>query len=68
MALNVINQLSNAVVKFNIIIKICKYRELHKKHHFVPMVMKVQGALEYDMNHFIKGCALFSMINDLPLH
>ncbi len=57
MASSVINQLVGADVKFNTIVKICKYRGLHEGHHFIPMAMEVHGAPGRDMDCFIKECA-----------
>jgi len=45
-----------AVAKLNAIVKICKYRGLHERHHFIPMAMEVHGALKRDMDCFIKEC------------
>jgi len=57
MALNVISQPSNAVVKLNAIVKICKYKGFHERHHFIPMVMEVHDTPKHDMDHFMKECA-----------
>jgi hypothetical protein len=43
--------------KFNIIIKICKYRGLHEEHHFIVMITEVHGAFKCDMDYFINECA-----------
>jgi hypothetical protein len=51
---NAINQPIGVVAKLNAIAKIHKYRGLHEKHHFIPITIEVHGALECDMNHFIK--------------
>jgi hypothetical protein len=59
MASNVISQLANANVKFSAIVKIHKYKRLHERHHFIPMVMEVHGAPGCDMDRFIKECARF---------
>jgi hypothetical protein len=37
-------------------VKICKYRRLYKKHHFISMAMEVHGAPRCDMDYFIKEC------------
>ncbi len=58
MATNVINQPTSAVVEFNTIAKIHKYRRFHEGHHFIPMAMDVHDAPKHDMDHFIKECAL----------
>jgi len=54
---NVINQLTNVVVEFSAITKICTYRRLHEGHHFISMAMEVHGTLGRDMDHFIRECA-----------
>jgi hypothetical protein len=41
MILSVINQFVGAVVKFNTIVKIRKYKELHERHHFISMTMEM---------------------------
>jgi len=56
MASNVINQPTCAAIKFNTIVKICKYRELYTGHYFISMAMEVHGAHRCDMNCFIKEC------------
>ncbi len=43
-------------MKLSAIVKIRKYRGLHEGHHFIPMAMKVHGALECDMDRFIREC------------
>jgi hypothetical protein len=45
-------------MEFSVIVKIRKYRSLHERHHFIPMVMEVHDTPERDMDHFIKECAL----------
>jgi hypothetical protein len=57
MALNVVNRPSNAVVKLNAIVKICKYKGFHEGHHFISMVMEVHDTPKHDMDHFMKECA-----------
>jgi hypothetical protein len=54
--LNVITQSTSAVVKFNTIAKIYKYKGFHERHHFISMAMEVHNALGRDMDHFIKEC------------
>jgi hypothetical protein len=54
---NVISQSANVAMKFNIIIKIRKYRRLHEGHHFIPLALKLNNTLERDMDHFMKECA-----------
>jgi hypothetical protein len=56
-ALNVISWPSNAVVKLNAIVKICKYKGFHEGHHFIPMAMEVHDAFEHDIHCFIRECA-----------
>jgi hypothetical protein len=51
---NVINQQICVVVKFNAIIKICKYRGLHEGHHFISMAMEVHGTRGRDTYRFIR--------------
>jgi len=51
---NVISQPTNAATKLNAIAKICKYKRLHKEHHFISMAMEVHGAPECDMGCFIR--------------
>jgi len=53
-AMNVISRPLSAVVKFNAIAKIHKYRRLHEVHHFTPMAMEVHGIFGHDMDHFIR--------------
>jgi hypothetical protein len=48
-----------AVAKFNIIVKICKYRGLHEEHYFIVMITEMHGAFEGDMDYFINECARF---------
>ncbi len=43
MILNVISRPTSVVVEFSAIIKIRKYRRLHKGHHFISMTMEVHG-------------------------
>ncbi len=57
MTLSVISRLASAIAKLNTIAKICKYRRLHERHHFIIMAMEVHGTSKHDMNHFIKECA-----------
>jgi hypothetical protein len=64
-ASSVITWPASAIVEFNTITKIHKYRELHEGHHFIPMAMEVHDAPKHDMDHFIREHArLFSTIND----
>ncbi len=53
-AMNVISRPLSAVVKFNAIAKIHKYRRLHEVHHFTPMAMEVHGIFGHDTDHFIR--------------
>jgi hypothetical protein len=57
LALSVISQLTNVIVKLSTIVKICKYRMFHEGHHFISMAMDVHDTPEHDMDHFIKECA-----------
>jgi hypothetical protein len=56
---NVINQPTNVIMELNTIFKVHKYKRFHEGHHFIPMAMEVHGALECDMDDFIKECAHF---------
>jgi len=51
-----ISKLANATAKFSTIVKIHKYRRLHERHHFIPMVMDMHIAPKRVMDHFIKDC------------
>ncbi len=57
MASSVISRPIGAIAKLNTIMKVRKYRGLHEGHHFISMGMEVHGALERDMDHFIRECA-----------
>ncbi len=57
MASNVISQPACVTIKFNVFIKICKYKRLHEGHHFIPMALKVDDTLGHDMDCFIGECA-----------
>jgi hypothetical protein len=57
MVSSVISQLVGVVAKLSATIKICKYKGLHEKHHFITMAMEVHGALGRDMDCFSKECA-----------
>jgi hypothetical protein len=35
---------------FNAIVKICKYKGLHERHHFISMAMGVHVTLGHDMD------------------
>jgi len=56
MASNVISRLISVAMELNTIVEIHKCKGLHEGHHFILMAMKVHGALEHDMDHFIKEC------------
>jgi hypothetical protein len=43
-------------MELSTIAKICKYKRLHKGHHFISMAMKVYGTPGHDMDCFIKEC------------
>jgi hypothetical protein len=55
-ASSVIARSTSAIVTLSTIAQIHKYRRLHKGHHFIPMAMKVHGALGCDMYCLIKEC------------
>ncbi len=59
-ATNVINWLIGVIAKFNAIVKICKYRKFHERHHFIPMAMEMHDTPECDKDHFIKECVHLS--------
>ncbi len=63
-ALSVISRSTDVIMELNTIAKICKYRGLHERHHFIPMDMKVHDTLEYDMDRFIRNVHFFSIIDD----
>ncbi len=44
-------------MKLSAIVKIRKYRGLHKGHHFILMAIEVYSAFGCDMDCFIKECA-----------
>jgi hypothetical protein len=54
---NVISRPANAAMKFNVTVKIHKYRGLHEGHHFIMMSMEMHGTLKHYMDCFIKECA-----------
>jgi hypothetical protein len=58
---NVVTQPKNAAMKLSTIVKICKYRGLHERHHFIPMTMEVHNTPGHDMDRFIKKCAHLSI-------
>jgi hypothetical protein len=49
-------------VKLSIIVKICKYRELHEGHHFISIIVKMHDTLKCDMDHFTKECVFLKII------
>jgi hypothetical protein len=55
MASSVISQPTNAIAKFNTIVKICKYKRFHEGHHFIMMAMEVHDAPKHDMDCFNQG-------------
>jgi hypothetical protein len=57
MVSNVINQPTGAIMELNVIVKICKYKGLYERHHFIPMAMEVHDAPVCDMDCFIEVCA-----------
>jgi len=54
--LSVISRPIGAITKFNTIIKMHKYRGLHKDHHFILMAMEVHVVFKDDMDCFISEC------------
>ncbi len=54
MALSVINRPIGAAMEFNAIVKICKYKRLHERHHFILMAMEVHSALGHNMDCYNK--------------
>jgi hypothetical protein len=54
--MSVISQLVGVIVKFSIIVKICKYRGFRERHPFISMVIEVHGTFGHDMNCFIREC------------
>ncbi len=64
MATNVISQPPSATMELSAIVKIHKYIGIHEGHHFIRMAMEVHGALECDMDRFIRECAIFSTIDN----
>jgi hypothetical protein len=61
-ATNVMNQPDIAIAELNTIVKICKYRRLHDKHHFILMAME----LRLDVIWIVSSgnVLIFSTIND----
>jgi hypothetical protein len=57
MALTVISQPVNSVAKLCTIANIRKYSELHERHHFILMAMKVHSTFGHVMDRFIRECA-----------
>jgi len=55
-ATNVINRLASAIAKLNTIVKIYKYKEIHEKHHFIPMSMNTHGTPRCNIDCFIREC------------
>jgi hypothetical protein len=53
---SVIIQSASVITKLNAIAKICKYKSIHERHHFISMAMEVHCALKCDTNHFIREC------------
>jgi len=54
LASSVISPPIGAIVEPSAIVKIHKYKRLQKGHHFILMAMEVHGALEHDMDRFIR--------------
>jgi hypothetical protein len=64
MATSVISQPTSAIVEFNTIAKIRKYKEIHEGHHFILIAMEVHNAPKCDMDCFIRDMLVFSTIDD----
>ncbi len=62
--LSVISRPASAIVKLGTIAKICKYKKLHERHHFILMAMEVHGALWHDWIVSSRNVFAFSMINN----
>jgi len=54
-------------VELNAIVKICKYRRLRERYHFIPMTIEVHDAPMYDMDCFTE-CAHFFHDQQLKSH
>jgi len=60
MVTNVISQPTSVVAKLITIVKICKYRRFHERHHFISMAMDMHKTFRCDMDCFIReGAYLF---------
>ncbi len=57
MASSIISRPADVATELNAIAKICKYKGLHERDHFIPMAMEVHNTPEHDMDHFIRECA-----------
>jgi hypothetical protein len=53
---SVINRPIGATMKFNVIVKIRKYKGFHEGHHFNMMAMEVHNTPRCDMDRFIREC------------
>jgi hypothetical protein len=56
MTLTVISRPIGVVVKFSVIVKICKYEVLHEGYHIISMAMEVHNAHGCDMDRLIREC------------
>jgi hypothetical protein len=56
MASSVISWPTCAAIEFRVIVKIHKYRELYKGHHFILMAVEVHGTPRRDIDRFIREC------------
>jgi hypothetical protein len=63
-ALSVINRLAGAIVKFNAIVKICKYKRFHEGRHFIPMAMEVHDTFGRDMDISLGSVPIFFTIDN----
>jgi len=59
MVVSVIYKPTRATLELNAIVKICNYKGLHERHHFISMAMEVHDTHKRDMDHFIKKCVRF---------
>ncbi len=64
MTMGVISRQVSVAMELNAIAKICKYRRLHKGHHFISMVMKVHNTLGMIWIVSSRNVLVFSTINN----
>jgi hypothetical protein len=50
MILSVISQSASAIAKLDAMVKICKYKRFHERHHFISMAMEVHYAFKCDVD------------------